>query len=299
MDTTAELIENSHQGFEGIKAGLCLASMESKSNDASGMPVCLWQNGIRSRSSGKERDNETGLDYFGFRYYSGAQGRWTSPDAPFADQHPEDPQSWSMYGYVRNNPLLYVDPNGYQAREALMQIQQIAPSIPYCGPIIGGAATGLLIITNWDNIKTAGEWLLEHGPRYTSDETIGGAARELYNAGILKNGIANTQNRSTGNQESATGDPNQQPSKKDDGPNLVSNPKHNQNSASPEPQNAQELFKNSVVDKNNVRWAKDADGTIHRFSKPSNGESHWNGSTAGPKPIKMNNIPNDILKVLE
>jgi hypothetical protein len=72
MDTTMQLSENSHQGFDGIKAGLCLASMEAKSNNAPGIPVCLWQEGIRSRSSGKERDGETGLDYFGFRYYSTA-----------------------------------------------------------------------------------------------------------------------------------------------------------------------------------------------------------------------------------
>ena len=36
--------------------------------------------GIRQQFSGKERDNETGLDYFGARYYSSAQGRFTSPD---------------------------------------------------------------------------------------------------------------------------------------------------------------------------------------------------------------------------
>ncbi len=64
------------------------------------------------RFTGQERDSETGLDYFGARYYSGAQGRFTSPDAPFADQHPEDPQSWNLYGYVRNNPLIYTDPTG-------------------------------------------------------------------------------------------------------------------------------------------------------------------------------------------
>jgi RHS repeat-associated protein len=29
-------------------------------------------------STGKERDAETGLDYFGARYYSGAQARFTS-----------------------------------------------------------------------------------------------------------------------------------------------------------------------------------------------------------------------------
>jgi RHS repeat-associated protein len=70
-------------------------------------------NGMKTRSSsGKERDNETGLDYFGARYLSAAQGRFTSADAPFADQHQADPQSWNLYTYVRNNPLKYIDPNG-------------------------------------------------------------------------------------------------------------------------------------------------------------------------------------------
>jgi len=64
------------------------------------------------RFTGKERDAETGLDYFGARYMSGAQGRFTSADAPFADQHVEDPQSWNLYGYVRNNPLRFIDPTG-------------------------------------------------------------------------------------------------------------------------------------------------------------------------------------------
>jgi len=53
----------------------------------------------------KERDAESGLDYFGVRYFSAAQGRFMSSDQPFAHQHPEGPQSWNLYGYVRNNPL--------------------------------------------------------------------------------------------------------------------------------------------------------------------------------------------------
>jgi len=59
-----------------------------------------------------EPSQETGLDYFGARYFSGAQGRFTSPDEPFADQGPEDPQSWNLYAYVRDNPLVSVDPTG-------------------------------------------------------------------------------------------------------------------------------------------------------------------------------------------
>jgi RHS repeat-associated protein len=54
----------------------------------------------------------TGLDYFGARYFSGAQGRFTSPDAPLLDQDPSDPQSWNLYSYVRNNPLIFTDPTG-------------------------------------------------------------------------------------------------------------------------------------------------------------------------------------------
>jgi len=67
---------------------------------------------ISNKFTSKERDAETGLDFFGARYMSSAQGRFTSPDAPFVDQHILDPQSWNLYSYGRNNPLLYVDPSG-------------------------------------------------------------------------------------------------------------------------------------------------------------------------------------------
>lgn len=71
-----------------------------------------------SFSTGKERDGETGLDYFLARYYSGAQGRFTSPDAPFMDQRPEHPMSWNLYSYGRNSPLQYLDPFGTCTKSA-------------------------------------------------------------------------------------------------------------------------------------------------------------------------------------
>ena len=64
------------------------------------------------RFTGKERDAETGLDYFGARYFSGAQGRFTRPDEPLIDQDESDPQSWNLYSYIRNNPLSSTDPTG-------------------------------------------------------------------------------------------------------------------------------------------------------------------------------------------
>src|SRR5437868_7966351 len=68
--------------------------------------------------TGKERDSESNLDYFGARYYSSNQGRWLSPDwsgapeaVPYADL--ADPQTLNLYGYVRNNPLGRSDVDGH------------------------------------------------------------------------------------------------------------------------------------------------------------------------------------------
>jgi RHS repeat-associated protein len=68
--------------------------------------------GVTQKFTGKERDVETGLDFFGARYLSSAQGRFTGADAVFADQHAGDPQTWNLYLYVSNNPLRFVDPTG-------------------------------------------------------------------------------------------------------------------------------------------------------------------------------------------
>jgi RHS repeat-associated protein len=68
--------------------------------------------GLRQKFTQKERDLETGLDYFGARYYAGTQGRFISADAPFADQVEDNPQSWNLYEYAGNNPLLFTDPTG-------------------------------------------------------------------------------------------------------------------------------------------------------------------------------------------
>ena len=51
-----------------------------------------------------------GLDFFGARYMSSAQGRFTSPD-PFGG-HIGDPQTLNRYAYGRNNPLRYTDSTG-------------------------------------------------------------------------------------------------------------------------------------------------------------------------------------------
>jgi len=68
--------------------------------------------GVSRKSNGKERDSETGLDYFGARYFSAAPGRFTKTDPLIASAKLEDPQTWNRYVYARNNPLRYTDPLG-------------------------------------------------------------------------------------------------------------------------------------------------------------------------------------------
>src|SRR5262249_44736534 len=68
--------------------------------------------------TGKERDSETQLDYFGARYYSNGLGRWISADwsatpvaVPYADFG--DPQTLNLYGYVRGLPTTRADLDGH------------------------------------------------------------------------------------------------------------------------------------------------------------------------------------------
>lgn len=71
--------------------------------------------------TGKERDAESGNDYFGARYYSSTMGRFLSPDwaaklegsnpVPYANL--EYPQTLNLYSYAGNNPLSRTDPDGH------------------------------------------------------------------------------------------------------------------------------------------------------------------------------------------
>jgi RHS repeat-associated protein len=74
--------------------------------------------GNHYKFTGKERDTESNLDYFGARYYSNGLGRFSSADwssapvpVPYADF--TDPQSLNQYSYVRNIPTSKVDPDGH------------------------------------------------------------------------------------------------------------------------------------------------------------------------------------------
>jgi RHS repeat-associated protein len=109
--------EKPHQGLPGRNPALYQGPPVCNSTTALGLRGQAELNRIGSCSTGKERDTESGNDYFGARYYSSAMGRFMSPDKPFADQHKSNPQSWNLYSYTRNNPLRFVDDNGEAVKE--------------------------------------------------------------------------------------------------------------------------------------------------------------------------------------
>src|ERR1700739_1579081 len=67
----------------------------------------------QSLFTGKERDAESGNDSFGARYSGSSMGRFLAPDpSGLLAQKPQNPQSWNLYTYALNNPLINLDPTG-------------------------------------------------------------------------------------------------------------------------------------------------------------------------------------------
>jgi RHS repeat-associated protein len=116
--------------------------------------------------TGKERDSETGLDYFGARYYASNMGRWLSPDwsgspSPVPCAKLENPQSLNLYSYVLNNPLSLVDPDGHASatcggkdgstcKVTVMQIKQIVNFYDKKGNVVSSVrvTTNMSVVSN-------------------------------------------------------------------------------------------------------------------------------------------------------
>jgi RHS repeat-associated protein len=62
--------------------------------------------------TGKERDIEDNLDYFGARYYASNLGRFMSSDPVATSRDISDPQSLNKYSYAFNRPTVLTDPDG-------------------------------------------------------------------------------------------------------------------------------------------------------------------------------------------
>jgi len=128
--------------------------------------------------TGKERDSESGNDYFGARYYASSMGRFMSPDwsakeepVPYATM--DDPQSLNLCAYVRNNPLARTDPDGHCCLEY--------------------AAEGEAVFEDWvssgeaeDLGNQAGQWLQQNGAEVATWGTAAAGAGLAWGSGALQ-----------------------------------------------------------------------------------------------------------------
>jgi RHS repeat-associated protein len=107
-----------HLGSTSIVASVAGAIEEESDYYPFGTEVAVTGGVNELKFTGKRRDTESQLDYFGARYYSNVMGRWTSPDwsarpVPVPYANVDDPQSLNLYSYVRNNPIWRADVDGH------------------------------------------------------------------------------------------------------------------------------------------------------------------------------------------
>jgi RHS repeat-associated protein len=96
--------------------------------------VVTGPGGNHYKFTGKERDAESGLDYFGKRFYGNWLGRWTDPDpAKLSLKHLLNPQKWNKYAYTLDNPLRYIDPDGQEEIE--VQLRAFIPQKTVSDPL--------------------------------------------------------------------------------------------------------------------------------------------------------------------
>ena len=79
---------------------------------------------VSSRYTGQTLDEETGLYYYGARYYDPEVARFIQADSTVPD--PEFSQAYNRYAYVHNNPLKFTEATGQSPWAAVAFMLKVA-----------------------------------------------------------------------------------------------------------------------------------------------------------------------------
>jgi RHS repeat-associated protein len=152
----------------------------------------------------KERDAETGLQYFEARFLLGTEGRFTSVDA--VAETPADvikePQRLNPYSYALNSPKVFIDPDGKCASNPDGTINCVGPAwqlqkavmsetnMAFSEGRYGAAAVGLLLATaNTVNVAVgvAAETII--AAPYNAGYNIGAGIRDGDSSRLVRGGV--------------------------------------------------------------------------------------------------------------
>ena len=120
--------------------------------------------------TGHEMDDEIGLVNMKARIYDPVLGRFLSPDALIPN--PTDLQSYNRYSYVRNNPLSFSDPSGFERVR-----------LPGTGSYYADTETGKLY-QKTTTIKHGCEPSCGKGDRWGSGTTVTSSYKEVTDSGL-------------------------------------------------------------------------------------------------------------------
>ena len=146
--------------------------------------------------TGKERDTESGLDYFGARYFGSSMGRFMSPDPLFiSPERLYNPQLLNLYAYVGNNPLSRTDPTGLdfylgcsQASSTCQSVQNGENSVMVQGQMVNGSFQATDVDMNEQGNPSAG-YSDQFGNNYTGTfSESGGVSFTNTDTGVTSGG---------------------------------------------------------------------------------------------------------------
>jgi RHS repeat-associated protein len=84
-------------------------------------------------------DRETGLYYYGARYYDPQLAKFITPDTIVPN--PSNPQDLNRYSYCNNNPINYTDPTGHSWKSVFKSIAK-----GFASGVVGGIVTGIITV---------------------------------------------------------------------------------------------------------------------------------------------------------